>query len=168
MRKKKTAFLACTLICILVLGAGAAQGGAENPDRHHRFDQARELLEKLKAERMQKALALDEKTAGQVAEISKRYDQQRFELRKNTKDDLQALRKALSDKNDAEIRTALERAEQRHQAIHTLHMEERAELKKVLTPEQMAKYLLFQAAFMKEMREKIREIKHRRGESSLR
>jgi hypothetical protein len=38
----------------------------------------------------------------------------------------------------------------------------------VLTPEQMAKYLLFQAAFMKEMREKIRDIKQRRGESSLR
>jgi len=156
------------LVCLSVLGAGTAQGGAENSDRHHRFEQARVLLEKLKAERMQKALALDEKTAGQVSEISRRYDQQRFELRKNTKDDLQTLRKALSEKNDAEIRTALERAEQMHQSLYTLHREEHAELKKVLTPEQMAKYLLFQAAFMKEMREKIREIKHRRGESSLR
>lgn len=168
MRKNKTAFLACTLTCLLIFGLGAAQGGAENPDRNQRFEQARELLEKIKAERMQKALVLDEKTAGHVAEIAKRYDQQRFELRKKTRDDLQALRKALNEKNDAEIRTALERAEQTHQAFCTLHLEEQAELKKVLTPEQMAKYLLFQAAFMKEMREKIRDIKQRRGESSLR
>ncbi len=63
--------LACTLVCIFALNAGAAHEGSEKTDRHKKFEQTRELLEKVKAERMQKALALDEKTAGQVAEISK-------------------------------------------------------------------------------------------------
>lgn len=160
--------MACTLVCIFAPGAGAAQGKADDPAREQLFEQFRERIEKLKAERMQKALALDEKTGNQVAEISKRYDQQRHSLRKQSKNDRHALRQALSEKNHAAIQSMLERAEQQQAALHNLNTAERAEIRKVLTPEQMAKYLLFQDAFSREMREKIREIKQRRGEPSLR
>jgi Spy/CpxP family protein refolding chaperone len=165
MQKFATFVAAYVIVCACAFCAGAADEGRESsPDHMRRFEQARELIEKVKLDRMQKTLALDDKTAMSVAEIAKRYDQKRFDLHRLEKEELHALRKALNEKNESQIQEILNRIEQRHQAMHNLHLEEQAELKKVLTTEQMAKYLLFQAAFLKEMREKIRDIKQRRGE----
>jgi Spy/CpxP family protein refolding chaperone len=168
MRKGIAVLISCALICLFALTAGAGQFGADDPGRQQRFEQLRERIEKLKAERMQKALALDERTAAQVSDISRRYDQRRFELRKNSRNDMQTLRQSLRGKNDAEMQSALERVEQRQQTMQALKADERAEIRRILTPEQMAKYTLFQEAFAQEMREKIRNIKQRRGEPSLR
>lgn len=168
MRNKIITLTICALVGLFSVTAGAAQTGDNDPDRQQRFAEFRERIGKLKAERMQKALELDEKTAAQVSDISRRYDQQRFELRKKSRDDMQTLRQSVRGKNDSEMQSALERIEQRRQAIQVLDAEERTEVRKILTPEQMAKYTLFQEAFTREMREKIREIKQRRGGSSLR
>lgn len=168
MRTKFLALAACALICMGTCAAGAAQLSENDDGRRQRFEQFRERIEKLKAERLQKALALDEPKASQIAEISRRYDQKRFEVRQKTQGDMRMLRQSLQGKNNTEVQTALERVEQRKQALQALQSEERAEVRKILTPEQMAKYTLFQEAFASEMREKIREIRQRRGDPSLR
>lgn len=168
MRTKLLALTACALVCISVCVAGAAPFSGNDDGRRQRFEQFRERIEKLKAERLQKALALEEPKASQIAEISRRYDQKRFEVRQKTQGDMRMLRQSLQGKDNAEVQAALERVEQRRQSLQALHAEERAEVRKILTPEQMAKYTLFQEAFAREMRDKIREVKQRRGEPSLR
>ncbi|HMK43801.1 MAG TPA: hypothetical protein VK445_06650 [Dissulfurispiraceae bacterium] len=148
----------------LVLPAGAAQRGGDfdSPERLKRMQQFRERVAEVRDERMRQALQLDDRSSRQVGEINRRYEQRRMELRQAAHDDMRELQGGLKSRNESTMRNTIDRLEQRQQAIQKTHSDERAELRRTLTTEQQAKYILFQHAFQQEMRDKLRDIRQRK------
>lgn len=164
-------FTGALLIAVMFTVPAVASGlfdSADSPRQQQQIKNAREKISALKAERMKRAVGVDEKIAAQIKLISDRYEQRRDALRDEARGDMRELRESLGSRNEGRIKTALDQLEQRQQAYHALRAEERAELRQLLTTEQQAKYVLFQAAFTKELREKIRKIQDRRGGPSVR
>jgi len=134
-------------------------GGPPPKGKHERI---RERIETLRLWKLTKALDLDEVTASRLFPLLNRYDKKRFRIEKAVRKDMGDLKRALEDGNRNEIQEILQRLEDRHRELQRLNNEEMAEIKKILTPEQQARYVLFQYRFKREMRKMIEKARARR------
>lgn len=71
--------------------------------------------------------------------------------------DMKRLRESLKEGREGQLKDILERLEENHKALQRINDEERAELKKILTIEQQAKFILFQQEFDRDIRKTIAE-----------
>lgn len=156
------------LALILVLGF-AVSSMAEPPDfgkppSKEQMEKVRERIETLRMWKLTKALDLDEKTSSRIFPILNRYDKKRAEIQGSLMVGIKDLREALKDKREGQLKNIIDGIEHNHRTIQIINDEERTELKKVLTVEQQAKFIIFQQEFDHEIRKIIAETREKRSE----
>jgi|Deesub1362A_J573_1020465.scaffolds.fasta_scaffold00882_13 Spy/CpxP family protein refolding chaperone len=155
------------LVSILIMGFASYAlaipdfDNPEGPPPREDHEKIRERIETLRMWRLTKALDLDEATASRLFPLLNRYDKKRYRIEKAVRKDMRDLKRALDSRRMDELQEILQRIEDRHRELQRLNDEERAELKRILTPEQQARYLLFQYRFKRELREMIEKARRR-------
>ncbi len=157
------------LLFFLVLGftvdsVAEPPEGFDRPPTKEQMEKIRKRIETLRMWKLTKALDLDEDTAAQLFPLLNRYGKKRAEIERNLREDMIALRDALKDRREGQLRDILERLKKNHKALQKINDEERTELKNVFTIEQQAKFVIFQQEFKREIRKIIAEIRKRRRE----
>lgn len=159
------------LLSLIILFGFTAYGLAEPPDfekapTKEQKEKVRQRIETLRMWKLTKDLDLDEKTSGQLFPLLNRYDKRRAEMENAMQENMNALRESLREKREGQLRGILDRLEQNHKGMQSLRDSEWDEMKKILTIEQQAKYVIFLQEFDREMRRIIREARGRRHEGS--
>jgi Spy/CpxP family protein refolding chaperone len=158
-------YMIITMLVSLMIMSTATYGLAvpdiDDPPKKERHERIRESIETLRMWKLTKALDLDEATASRLFPLLNRYDKKRYRIEKTVRKDMRDLKRALEDRRMSELQEILQRLEDKHRELQRLNDEERAELKKILTPEQQARYVLFQYKFKKDMRRMIEKAKTR-------
>lgn len=152
---------AFTLLLIsVVVSSGFAQ-----PDLPMRGPAA-ERIEQYKKIRMMEVLKLDEETS---VRFIARYNRRQEELQKLNKqrndliDELQRLRKR--DAADEEFRKVLRQLRGLSDPAVEIREKYFDEIAEILTPKQMAEYMIFERSFLQNLREIMREMqRNRRGQ----
>ncbi len=158
------------LLSIILLAGFAVTGLAQPPEDIDRppskeqMEKIRKRIETLRMWRLTEALNLDEKTSAQVFPILNRFDKKRYELEESLREGMRDLRESLRNKKEDQLKKILNKLEDNHKALQSLKQEEWAEMKKVLTIEQQAKFIVFLTEFEREVRKLIAEARERRGE----
>ncbi len=155
--------LAVSMIFAVSGVCAAEQPDFDRPPGREQAENVRKRIETMKMWRLTKALDLDEKTSARLFPLLNKNDRRRFEAEKTLREAMQELRTALREKRDERLKSLLDRLEQAHVGLMKVNEEERAELKKVLTVEQQAKYIVFQQDFDMEMRKMIEGVRERRS-----
>lgn len=136
----------------------------DRPPSKEQMEKVRKRIETMRMWKLTSALELNEKMSAQVFPVLSSYDRKRAEAEVALREGMRELRDAVKEKNEEKMKSALARLDQSHSALQRTNDEERAELKKILSVEQQAKYVLFQQEFNREIRELIGEARERRGE----
>lgn len=165
MNRKITGLL--VLVFLTAWSAAAIAEPFDDRDRPPSKEQMEKVRKKIETMRMWKltsALDLNEKISAQVFPVLNSYDRKRAEAEVAVRDGMRELREAVRERNEAKMKAALGRLEQSHASLQRTNDEERAELRKILSVEQQAKFVLFQQEFNREIRELIGEARERRGD----
>jgi hypothetical protein len=139
----------------------------EDPDRpptKEQMEKVRKRIETLRMWRLTQALDLDEKTSAQIFPLLNKFERNRAEIEHALRDGMRELRGSLKERREGLLKNILDKLEQNHKAMQMINDEERAELKRILTIEQQAKFVLFQHEFNREIRKIIAEARERRHE----
>jgi transcriptional regulator of heat shock response len=166
---KKTV-VAVLLVLGMAIPAPSAQAVGEGGDDQDRplpkaqMEKVRERIETLRMWKLTKALDIDEKTSAQLFPLLNRFDKRRADIEHSLSSGIRDLREALREKREAQLRSILEKLENSHVSLQALQAEERSELKKILTLEQQARFVLFQLEFSRDIRKIIAEARERRHE----
>ena len=157
------------LLSAIMLVGFAAHGLAEPPDfekppTREQKERVRQRIETLRMWKLTKDLDLDEKTSAQLFPLLNRYDKKRADLENAMQESIKELRESLREKREGQLRGILDRVEQNHKSMQSLRDAEWEEMKKILTIEQQAKYVIFLQEFDREMRRIIAEARGRRHE----
>lgn len=142
---------------------GAAPMGG--PPSDERMKKIMKRIEMVRMWRLTEELDLDEATAAKLFPILSRYESKRMELQKQMfelRRKARLIESGRADKQESSARV-LDELEKNRTAMHRLRKEQNKELKKVLTPTQMLKYLSFEERFRREMRQMIMDARGRRG-----
>ena len=134
----------------------------DHPLSREQLVRIRERIETLKMWKLTKALDLEEKTSARLFPVLGRYDKKKADIQYTLIQDVRDLKSSLQAKNEGRTKAVLDRLEARTRELQGVNEQERAELRRVLTVEQQAKYLLFQLEFAREMRRIISEVRERR------
>ncbi len=158
------------VLVLLLLTFGAVTSGmAESAGEFGRptkeqVERVWKRIETLRMWKLTKALDLDEDTAARIFPLLNRYDKERFEIKQAMREDMAALRKALEDKRKDRLQEILGRIERNRKRLQRLNDDSRAELKKILTIEQQARFVIFQQEFNREIRRIIKRAREQRRE----
>ncbi|MEO0083796.1 MAG: hypothetical protein ABIK33_05395 [candidate division WOR-3 bacterium] len=87
------------------------------------------------------------------------FEQKRIEISSAIEDLLKDAKKY-----EKELKAKIQEFEQYETKLHEKEKQLRKEIANILTPEQQAKFMLFQMRFNREMREMIKEMRERKGE----
>ncbi len=137
----------------------------DRPPTKEQMENVRKRIETLRIWKLTKTLDLDEKTSTQLFPLINKYDKKRAELEVSMKEGMKDLRGTLKDKKgEGNLKNIIDKLEQNHKEIQRINDEERTEMKKVLTVEQQAKFIIFQQEFERDIRKIIEEVKERRPE----
>lgn len=156
-----------SIILLLGLAANSMAEPAEDFDRppsKEQIEKIRKRMETLRMWRLTEALNLDEKASAQIFPILNRFDKKRYELEDSLREGMRDLRESLRNKKEDQIKKILNKLEQDHRALQSLKQDEWVELKKMLTVEQQARFIIFLTEFEREVRRLIAEARERRGE----
>jgi hypothetical protein len=165
---RKMLFMCC--VAAVVLAAFPLYGIAESPEDYARppakeqAEKVRKRVETLRMWKLTNALDLDEKTSTLLLPVLSRNDKIRSAAEGDLRENMRDLREALKERRGGQLKTILERLDHNHKALQKINDEERAELKKILTVEQQAKFIIFQQEFDLEIRRAIAESRERRPE----
>ncbi len=155
-RFKPVVFLALILCLIAVEVSGLSAQSASR---------ARERLEQFKKLKLIETLDLDDKTAEKFFVVynngSNKVEQTKEELDAALTDLYQALE---ADAGEAQIKVKTDFALVKHEATLKAVSEMMTSVRKVLSPDQFARYIIFEARFHKEVRRQIMEMSERRRE----
>lgn len=155
------------LLCVLWVfpSEGIAQSREEPapPVTKERHERVRKQIETVRIWKLTKELELDEKTSAQLFPLLNRHDRKKTELEQGILMSMRELRQSLSG-NKGQIKNILDRIEQQHRDLQREKTAEWDDVKRILSVEQQAKYLLFQSDFQREMSRMITEIRTRRIE----
>ena len=148
-------------------GAGAV--GSVPANGKGKRQEVRQKIQMVRIWELSRALGLDQKAATALFPTLSKFDEQRAAAHKGVRDAMQALRKASQGPkpDDAQIQAVMEKLTAAKGEVHRVEMEEIAELRRLLTPSQQAKYVLFQQRFSKRLEGMIRKVKEARAGRAL-
>jgi Spy/CpxP family protein refolding chaperone len=157
------------LAAVFVIAGFTTNGLAEPPDfdkppTKEQKEKVRKRIETLKMWRLTKDLDLDEKTSAQLFPLLNKYDKKRAEIEHAMQDNMKELRESLREKREGQLRSILDRLEENHKGMQSIKDMEWEEMKKILTIEQQAKFVIFLQEFDREMRKIMAEARERRHE----
>jgi Spy/CpxP family protein refolding chaperone len=132
----------------------APDPGPGNPPTEERREEIRKKIEAIRIWRLTEALKLDADTSVRLSSILSSLDLKRREIQREQMEAMRALRQTLrSPKPDeAKLKSLLDRLESNHRSMQELREREIKNLKEILSPEQQARFLIFQQEFQREMR----------------
>ncbi|MCI0468896.1 MAG: hypothetical protein L0Y62_02390 [Nitrospirae bacterium] len=136
------------------------------PPSMEQMEKVRRRIETVKMWRLTSALDLDEKTSSRIIPILTTYDKKRSEIQHSLMENMRELRDAVKGRQDTRLRGLLERTEQNHRALERAKEDEWSELKKILTVEQQARYLIFQQEFNRDIKRIMAESREGRADVS--
>ena len=160
--KRMTIALLALGLALAITPLASAQEDEGTPGGDFPGKGAMKAMKKFRAIRiaeLQEALNLDEKTTIKLNDILKKNDDERDKLIQTVHASMRELKSLMADKKpeDAKLNAVLDKLAGMREKIHTLQTEQMKELRKVLTAEQQAKFVLHMARFKKHMREMIRK-----------
>lgn len=168
MEKHIVKVLLLLLLMLGFAGNGIAQppGDPNKPPTKEQMEKVRKRIETLRMWKLTKDLDLDEKTSAQLFPLLNKYDKKRAGIEIDMREGMKELRESLKEKREGQLKSILERLEQNHKNMQRINDEEREDLKRILTIEQQAKFIIFQHEFDREIKRIIAEVRERRHERS--
>ncbi len=151
------------LVLLFMVAGVTINGWAEQPDGFDRpptrqqMEKVWERIETLRMWKLTKALDLDEKASAQLFPLLNRYDKRKAEIEIALRDSMRELRQSLREGREGSLKNILDRLEQNHREMQRINDEEWAGLKRVLTIQQQAKFIIFRQEFDREIRRIITE-----------
>lgn len=135
----------------------------ESPQAIEKRKKVRERIALIRMWKLTEELDLTDETGAKLFPILRKYDEKWMGLQKERRGLMQQLKKALEDEatSDKEIEGAMERVETNAMAVSDLLRQQCQELKRILSPRQQAKFILFQRQFQREIRRIIAEARQR-------
>ncbi|MFC1549602.1 Spy/CpxP family protein refolding chaperone [Nitrospirota bacterium] len=134
-------------------------GRPGGPPSKEQMEKVRKRVEMVRIWKLTEALDLDEKTADRLFPILRKYDKQKVELRSEMFRSRRQIRQMESGRGGEKVdaKKLLEDMEKSKARMTAIEEEQYKEIKKVLTPEQMVKYIAFEERFRREMKQMMRE-----------
>jgi len=147
--------------------AGGRTGQPPSPER---MEKVRKRVEMVRIWKLTEALELDDKTADRLFPIIRKYDKKKMVLQKERFQLRRQMRQLKSGSSIGKVDHGklLESVEKNRSAMYALDEAQRAEMKKVLTSEQMLKYFAFEEKFRREMKQMMRDARNKRGSGGMR
>ncbi len=136
----------------------------DSPLPRERMEEARERIETLKMWKLTKALDLDETTSSRLFPVLNKYDKKRHGIERDLRDGMSKLREALRGRSELNLKDIINNLDYNHRELQRINDEEWAEIKKILTIEQQAKFIIFRQEFDRDIKKIIAEAKERRFE----
>lgn len=135
-------------------GEIAPDPGQGGPPSEERREEIRKKIEAVRIWRLTEELKLDAATSAQLSSLLSSLDQKRRDLHREQREAMRELQLSLraAKPEESKIKPLLEKVERNHRAMQELRDREIKGMKKFLTIEQQARFLLFQKAFQREMR----------------
>ncbi|MCK5439084.1 MAG: periplasmic heavy metal sensor [Gemmatimonadetes bacterium] len=114
-----------------------------------------EQLERVRLERLQKALELNDREARELETVMLEFRRQNRQAAAERRRATQRLQQALQEEpvNDDEVRRALDQVEAQRHTTERLREQQRQRLGQLLTPQQRAKFMLFNRQFDARLRQ---------------
>ena len=156
-----------TAIAVLLVFTSISLG-AEG-DIEKKKEDAKWRIDLIRKGMLAQELGLDEATLAKLVGINDRYDIERKKLFEERRDNMAALDKALSKEKstDSEIDGIVNKLIGVEDKIDELRKKEMGELDKLLTTEQMGRYIVFNDRFNKEIMRIIRKVGDRKIQKPL-
>jgi hypothetical protein len=128
--------------------------GRGEPLSEEKRAEIRKKIEAVRMWRLTEALKLDANTSGKLSSMLSSLDLQRREIQREQMGTLKMLKHTLDSPKPEEshIKSDLDKLEKNYHAMQQLKNSEMRSLKRLLTIEQQARYVIFQQEFMREMR----------------
>lgn len=156
------------LLFLFIMCGFTAQGLAEppkyldEPPTKEQRDKVRKRIETLKMWKLTEALDIDETTSAKLFPLLNRYDKRKAEIHHNIRESMREMKRSLRENRTNGLEKTLAMLEENHRALQSINDEEWAEMKKILTIEQQAKFILFRKEFDREVRKLISDTRERR------
>jgi Spy/CpxP family protein refolding chaperone len=134
------------------------QPGSGEPMSEEKREEVRKKIDAVRIWRLTETLKLDAGTSAKLSSLLSSVDHQRRDIVREKTGTINILKLAVKSPkpDESKIKTSLEKLEKNRHAMQELSNSEMSELKKILTIEQQARYVIFQHEFMHEMRGMIR------------
>ncbi len=134
--------------------------------RHQRMQEGRDRIETLRQVKMIEALNLDEETAARLSVFYKRHQDKIRDLHQEIENLIDELESAIDeDKPDNVLRQIRSGINEKRNTIHENRVNLYLEIEDILTPRQVAKLIVFERNFNRDLRQIMREVQRdrRRG-----
>jgi Spy/CpxP family protein refolding chaperone len=137
---------------------GPGQPGRGEPLSEEKREEVRKKIDAVRIWRLTETLKLDTGTSAKLSSLLSSLDHQRRDIVRERTGTINILKLAIKSPkpDESKIKTSLEKLENNRHAMQELSNSEMSELKKILTIEQQARYVVFQHEFNHEMRGMIR------------
>lgn len=149
-------------------GAPTTTGATPTNAKGRRHD-VRQKIQMVRIWELSRVLGLDQKAAMALFPTLSRFDERRTAAHKGVREAMQQLRKVSQGPkpDEVQIQAAMERLSTAKAEVHRVEAEELAEVRRLLTPTQQAKYVLFQQRFQKRLEGMIRKVREARAGKNL-
>ncbi|MHB8882379.1 MAG: hypothetical protein ACYC69_12830 [Thermodesulfovibrionales bacterium] len=163
----KQMLILCGIVTVLfavypVYGSAEPREEFERPPSREQAEKMRKRVETLRIWKLTNALDLDEKTSARLLPVLSKNDKKRTAAEGELRENMRDMREALKERREEQLRVILQRLEQSHKTLQKINDEEREELRKILTVEQQARFIIFQQEFDMEIRRIIADSRERR------
>ena len=143
------------LLIVVALGLSGSPSIAQESDRPPDIGR----LERARLERLQGLLELNDRQTSELEAVMRDFRRQNQEAGAERRRAMQGLRQALGREpvDDEEVRRALDRLEAQRRSTERLREQQRQRLGQLLTPQQHAKFMLFNEQFDARVRQLMAE-----------
>ncbi|MBI5969647.1 MAG: hypothetical protein HY884_00625 [Deltaproteobacteria bacterium] len=132
---------------------GMRGGGAPNDEaRRRKMDEVGERIEKIRAKRLVTDLGFDEKTAGKLSSILNAFDKERMEFQRERVSIMRLVRESKGALDDKAAAETLAKIEKNEASLESIRGKRNAAVKKLLTPSQTLRLMVFEREFEREVR----------------
>jgi Spy/CpxP family protein refolding chaperone len=145
------------------------QPGGSGPMSEEKREEVRKKIDAVRIWRLTETLKLDAGTSSKLSSLLSSVDRQRRDIVREKTGTITILKLAVKSPkpDESKIKTSLEKLEKNRHAMQELSNSEMSELKKILTVEQQARYVVFQHEFNHEMRGMIRSAYGNRSKDGM-
>ncbi len=132
-----------------------------NPPSDEKREEIRKKIEAVRIWRLTEELKLDQAMSARLSSLLSSIEQNRRDIQREQMEAMRSLRQTLRSMkpDEAVLKQLLEKLERNHRSMQELRDREISSLKEILSPEQQARFLLFQQEFMREMRGMIDNVR---------
>ena len=143
------------LLIVVTLGLSSGSSNAQESDRPTDIGQ----LERARLERLQGLLELNDRETIELEAVMRDFRRQNREAGVERRQAMQRVRQALAREpvDDDEVRRALDQLEAQRRSTELLREQQRQRLGQLLTPQQRAKFMLFNEQFDARVRQLMAE-----------